>query len=270
MLAFSRALGDSGIFVAQVGEDENMDDLPHSFDPDNPLSVFLDGLESFGFESIVEYSESHGRFIESWGFVVAMKDSASRSNWLRNEAEINLEIVSRITPTTPLVFFDGATMMNYQFASRIAQEIWCRDKVNGECSTGQGFDPFASTIPHTAFNVQPSTVNKGGRGVFSAEFVPKGTVIGLEECVDGMFIPSTTFKLLRDTAHEFDEDSENDNDVSDFWDVVFFGYVDGYGWIDSFYVSFDSHIHCLVILNTFLELITCQISGTPCWRRRSG
>jgi hypothetical protein len=74
MLAFSRALGESGIFVAQVGENENMDDLPASFNPNNPLLVFLDGLESFGFESIVEYSESHGRFIESWGFVVAMKD----------------------------------------------------------------------------------------------------------------------------------------------------------------------------------------------------
>ena len=237
MLAFSRALGETGIFVAQVGEDENMEDLPSNFDPNNPLIVFLDGLESFGFESIVEYSESHGRFIESWGFVVAMKDRESRSSWLRNEAEINLEIAKRITPTTPLVFFDGATMMNYQFGSRITQEIWCRDKVDGECSTGQGFDPFLTSISHTAFDVRPSTVNKGGRGVFATEFVPKETVIGLEECVNGMFLPSTTFQLLRDIAHEFDEKDENKDSVSDFWDVVFFGYIDGYGWIDSSYVS---------------------------------
>ena len=234
MLAFSRALGESGIFVAQVGEDESLDDLPSSFDANNPLLVFLDGLESFGFESINEYSESHGRFIESWGFVVAMKDKDSRSNWLRNEAEINVEIAKRIAHTTPLAFFDGSTMMNYQFASRMTQEIWCRDKVNGECSTGQGFDPFATTISHTAFSVKPSTVNKGGRGVFATELILKDTVIGLEECVNGMFIPSTTFELLRDIARELDE---NDEVVSDFWDVVFHGYVDGYGWIDSVYVS---------------------------------
>jgi hypothetical protein len=234
MLAFSRALGESGIFVAQVGEDENMDDLPASFNPNNPLLVFLDGLETFGFESIIEYSESHGRFIESWGFIVAMKDRDSRSNWLRNEAEINLEIMKRITPTTPLAFFDGATMMNYQFASRITQEIWCRDKINGECSTGQGFDPFVSSMSHTLFTVQPSTVNKGGRGVFATQFVPKDTVIGIEECVNGMFLPSTTYQLLRDIAHEIDE---HDKYVSNFWNVVFFGYVDGYGWIDSVYVS---------------------------------
>ena len=237
MFAFSRALGENGIFIAQVGEDENMDDLPSSFDPEHPLLVFLAGLESFGFESILEYSESHGRFTESWGFVVAMKGRDSRSNWFRNEAEINLEIARRIAPTAPLIFFDGSTMMTYQFESRITQEIWCRDKVDNECSTGQGFDPYVRAISHTAFNVQPSTVNKGGRGVFATEFVAKGTVIGLEECVNGMFLPSTTFELLRDIAEKIDEKDENEDAPSDFWRVVFLGYVDGYGWIDSGYVS---------------------------------
>jgi hypothetical protein len=234
MYAFSQALGDEGIFVAQVGEVENMDDLPTSFYPDNQLGTFLDGLEKFGFESIVDYSEAHGRFIESWGFVVAMKDSASRANWFRNEAEINLQIAQRILPSTELSFFDGASMMQYQFTSRIDEEIWCRDRVDGECSTGHGFDPYLPNLPHSAFTVQPSTVAKGGRGIFATQFVPKGTMIGLEECVHGMFLPSTTFDLMRTAAEEIEDSDENQ--VSDFWDVVFWGYVDGYGWIDSAYV----------------------------------
>jgi hypothetical protein len=245
MLAFSRALGDNGIFVAQVGEVENLDDLPGSFDPDNQLNAFLDGLGKSGFESIIEYSESHGRFIESWGFVVAMKNSESRSNWMRNEAEINIETLQRMSPSAPLLFFDGASMMHYQFVSRITQDIWCRDKTE-ECSTGQGFDPFISSLPHTAFIVQPSTVNKGGRGVFATQLVPKGTVIGLEECVQGMFLPGTTFDLLRNIAREVDNEDEANDFVSDFWDVVYSGYVDGYGWLDNSNVSFNSKLYCVL------------------------
>jgi hypothetical protein len=241
MYAFSRALGDEGIFIAQVGEVEVLDDLPGSFHPNDQLGTFLEGLESFGFESIVDYEESHGRFIESWGFIVAMKSSESRANWFRNEAEVNLQISKRILRSAELLFFDGATMMGYQYTSRIDEEIFCRDKSNGECSTGHGFDPYLSNLPQSDFVVKPSTVVKGGRGVFATKFVPKGTMIGLEECVNGMFLPSTSIDLLRTAAEEVDDDEDQ---ISDFWEVVYWGYIDGYGWIDSVYVSCAIRVVC--------------------------
>jgi len=240
-----------------------LDDLPSLFYPDDQLGAFLDGLQSFGFESIVSYEESHGRFIESWGFVVAMKNSGSRSNWFRNEAELNIQIFKRVLVPAELLFFDGATMMDYQYPSRIEEEIWCRDKWNGECGTGHGFDPFFPNLPHTDFVVQPSTVVKGGRGVFSTKFIPKGSMIGLEECVNGMFLPSTTFELMRTAAEEVDDD----NQISDFWDVVFWGYIDGYGWIDNFYVSlyaWERSVISLMFLPCFVTY--CVIEESTCWR----
>lgn len=235
MEAFSRALGEDGIFIAQVGEMDEFDDPPASLFPNDHFVSFVQGLEQFGFESIVDYEEAHGRLVEVWAFVLAMKDSETRANWYMNEAELNLKISQRSMKTTngesPFLFFDGASMMHYQFASRIVEETWCRDKPE-RCLTGHGYDPELMNAPRSSFEVRPSIIAKGGRGVFATDFIPKGSVIGLEECVHGMFLPSTTFALMREAAEEIDET------ISEFWDVVFWGYVDGYGWIDSSYVSF--------------------------------
>ena len=235
MEAFSRALGDNGIFVAQVGEIDDIDDPPESLFPKDHFVSFVNGLENFGFESIVDYAEAHGRLIEVWSFVLAMKNSETRMNWFMNEAEMNLKIAQRSVRTKdgslPFRYFDGASMMQYQFASRIAEETWCRGKA-GVCSTGHGFDPEMTNAPLSSFEVKPSLIPNAGRGVFATEFIAKGSVIGLGECIHGMFLPSTTFDLLREGAYKFD------GVISEFWDVVFWGYVDGYGWIDSIYVSF--------------------------------
>jgi hypothetical protein len=233
--AFSRALGDDGIFVAQVGELESVDDPPESVYPDSRFVSFVKGLELVGFESIIDYAESHGRFTESWSFVLAMKNSESRASWFLSEAEMSIRIARRAMPTrsgeVPFLFFDGATMAHYQFAPRVVEEVWCRDKP-AECATGHGYDPeVAVNLPRSSFEVRGSRVAMGGRGVFAKEFVPKGAVIGLDECVHGMFLPSTAFALLRRAAEEIDES------VTEFFDVFRWGYIDGYGWLDSAYVS---------------------------------
>jgi hypothetical protein len=197
--AFSRALGDDGIFIAQVGELKSVDDPPESIFLDNQFVSFVKGLELFGFESIIDYAESHGRFTESWSFVFAMKNSESRASWFLSEAKMNIRIAQRTMPTrsgdVPFLFFDGATMAQYQFARRVVEDGWCRDKPD-ERATGHGYDPdVAVNLPRSSFEVRGSRVATGGRGVFAKEFVPKGAVIGLDECVHGMFLPSTMFAL---------------------------------------------------------------------------
>jgi hypothetical protein len=120
--AFSRALSDDGICFAKVDELESVDDPPESIFPDNLSASFVKGLELFGFESVIGYAESPGRFTESWSFVLAMKNSANRASWFLSEAEMNIRIAQRTMPTrsgdVPFLFFDGATMAQYQFAPR--------------------------------------------------------------------------------------------------------------------------------------------------------
>jgi hypothetical protein len=269
--AFSRALGDDGIFIAQVGELENVDDPPESVYPDNHFVSFVKGLKLFGFESIIDYAESHGRLVESWSFVLAMKNSESRASWFLSEAEMNIRIAQRAMPTrsgdVPFLFFDGATMAQYQFAPRVVEDVWCRDKPD-ECATGHGYDPeVAVNLPRSSFEVRSSRVAMGGRGVFAKEFVPKGAVIGLDECVHGMFLPSATFALLRRAAEEIDES------VTEFFDVLRWGYIDGYGWLDSAYVSLSVVSAGSVLLVFYLTILLPQTMRSfldagiaCCWR----
>jgi hypothetical protein len=122
---------------------------------------------------------------------------------------------------------DGASMMQYQFPSRVAEVTFCRGHA---CEGQHGFDPELVNFPVSAFEVKPSVVANGGRGVFAKVFVPKGSLIGLEDCVHGMFSPSRTVELMERAGAAYGASSE-------FWNVVDTAYFDGYGWSESFYVS---------------------------------
>jgi len=223
--SFSNALGDSGILVAQVGSSEVF----------NAAIPFTDGLDAAGFESVVGFEEAHGRFEGgAWSFIVAMKDWDTRANWFRNPAEWNTQIGPRLLRTKngelPLRYFDEASVVNSRSPSRSVEDTWCR-KYPKECKGGHGFDPELVNIPVSSFEVKPSVIAKGGRGVFAKELIPKGAVIGLEECVDGMHVDSKTFQVLEEAGNLF-------RDASKFWSVVYDGYIDGYGWMGHEYVSF--------------------------------
>lgn len=239
-----------------------MDDPPESLLPADQLASLVTGLEHAGFKSVVDYTEAHGRLVKMSSFVVAMKDNDSRTNWFMSEAEINLKISKRTMRTktgeSPFLFFDGASMMQYQFSSRVAEEVWCRDKPD-ICSAGHGYAPEKASVPVSSLEVRPSVIAKGGRGLFASEFIPKGTVIGLEDCVNGMFLSGTTYRLMNEAADMF-----NDT-VSEFIDTLSRGYVYGYGW-DSFeYVRFvgcdcDRAVICLLEY----ELTDLTAPGAAC------
>jgi hypothetical protein len=231
MDALANALGEEGIFAAQVGEADELDDPAELFDDEEQLTDFLKGLERTGFESVLDYHEAHGRLLNPWSFLLAMKDSTYRSNWFMNEAELNAEIQQRILSTTtgdsPLLYFDGATMATYQFPSRLVEEPWCRGQ-SALCKKGHGYDPFVQDNPMSSFEVRSSLLRGGGRGVFAKEFIPKDSYVSLGECVHSVFVQPKTYDIMEESARFF-------QDASGYWKVLYFGYIDGYGWQDSFY-----------------------------------
>ena len=220
---WSQALGDSGILVSQWGMAESFHEMTH----------FLEDLDDKGFKSVVSFEESHGRLDRSWIFVVALKDWETRSNWWRNSAEVDFQIYQRTVRTTtselPLQFFDGATMMKYQTPSRQLENAWCQ-KYPHNCKRGHGFDPDTVHVPVSMFEVKTSVIAKGGRGVFAKQFISKGSVVALDDCVHGMFVHSTSLEVMEDTYASY-------GDVSQFWSTVLDGYLDGYGWEDNDYVG---------------------------------
>ena len=231
MDALSNALGSEGIFVAQVGETDSFDDAPETLYPDHDFSSFLRHLQQAGFESISDFDEAHGRLGAQWSFLIAKKDHESRAKWFKNEAELQREMHNRLLTAkdgeSPLRFFDGASMMQYQFPSRVVETIWCRGHPE-ECESGHGYDPELSFVPVTAFEVKPSAIANGGRGVFTKEFIPKGSIIALDKCVHSMYASSGTSTVL-DESHE--------NFEADFFEVLYSLYLEGYGWSGNEHVS---------------------------------
>jgi hypothetical protein len=238
--ALSNALGEKGVLVAQLGETDYSDDPVDEYCGD--LSgAFIDGLIDEGFQSVSVYTESHGRFEAPWKFFVAMKSKSSRSIWMSSEAEIQLSMQMRSLSSKSgeslFKYFDGPTMKTYEFPPRVMEDVWCT-KYPEECGNGHGFDPEIKDAKLSSFEVSISTIAKGGRGVFAREFVAKGSYIGLTDCVNGMFLSSKTLDLLQ-TSTEY-------NRESDYFQCFMEGYVDGYGWLDSDYVSVNTLISVVV------------------------
>jgi hypothetical protein len=125
----------------------------------------------------------------------------------------------------------------------VHEDVWCRDdnSWNGECRIGHGFDPEVPNIAIEAFEVRQSGVPSGGRGIYAKKAIPQGAYIGLEECVNGMFVPPVTLNLLDDCL----------NLDLPYWKTFSLGYLDGYGWSDGFYVSI------------------CLFECTPCYQSNS-
>jgi hypothetical protein len=209
----------------------------------------MNALIDEGFQSINVYTESHGRFDTPWKYFVGMKDFSSKSTWMKSEPEIALAVrqrtVSTLSGNSSLKYFDGATMKTYEFPERVMEDKWCAQH-RESCGNGHGFDPEIPDIPRSLFEVDYSKIAKGGRGVFAKTFVPKGSFIGLEECVHGMFIPSTSYNLMEQSVSHFKN--------NDYLQCLVGGYIEGYGWSDNEYVSCNAHIslHFALILYCIL------------------
>jgi hypothetical protein len=201
-----------------------------------------------GFSNLVDYIEEQRKFL------LVMKCSQTRSKWLWNEAEWNVKLYQRVVPTSlPLFFIDGASMLQYQFALRTVEESWCRKypltTVNtASCLTGHGFVPEISDVPLSTFVIQPSKAVNGGRGFFTTQPIASGSTIALGACVEGIHVPSSTFQFIIDGYYRMEHAN-----ISDFWDVTYVGFIEGYGWISQDYVSYFA---CLSICIPAIRILS--------------
>ena len=188
---------------------------------------------------MVDYME------EAKKFLVVMKCSQSRSKWLWNEAEWNLKLHQRLVPSylpTTVTFIDGASIMHYQFATRTVEESWCRKyPITGSntptCMNGHGFDPDIMDTPSSSCVVRHSNEVNGGRGVFTTVPIAEGSTVALGSCVQGIVVPSSTLEHLIAGS-----DHMAKTQVSYFWNVVYLGFMEGYGWFEN---DFASSFCCL-------------------------
>jgi hypothetical protein len=254
LTAIDTVLGECGLLVTHIGPSETLRNLPISYlrtihsdrlanvDDTNRWVLLIDALQHIkGFVNIVDYNEQHEKF------VVGMKCKQCRANWIWNPALFQIQMAQRrtnhhhndddddgtlLSTPPPLHFFDGPTMIQYQFPSRIVEEIWCRDDYDNNDSSfcrGHGYDPDIVNVPLSSLVVGTSLVANGGRGVFTTQPITKGSYIIVDDCVEGIIIPIPTLDILYTAVSEM-------SNVTDFWDVVTEGFVDGYGWMDNFLV----------------------------------
>ena len=223
--------------MAQVGEDEELVDPMRSHVHLGQLQTFITNIEQVGFQTIKEYSEVHGGFMAVWKFLIAFKDPSYKANWYANEAEIDLKVRERSMPTvsgeSPFRYFDGATMMVYQYPSRISEEVFCRTQPTPAlCEEGHGFDPERQNAPISAFEVKPSKIPNAGRGVFFKEAFPKGTYIAVDEGVNDMMLLPFALSII---------ESMLGTEMKDRW-KVFQYYIYGYGFYSDFYGMTSSSV----------------------------
>jgi hypothetical protein len=236
-------LKDDGIIIAQTGtsprsgseyvaSDYYRETFPNIWD--FASSRVLDE----NFEKIIEYSEfvkdecvQKSRCLPR-RFFICMKDKSLVSNRAATEAEISLLIQKSTKKYPDFLHFDAAMMKNYQIPSRIAEDADCKDSPDSIDFYGKhGYDPFVQNFPlKSSFEVRHSTVKNGGRGVYATKYIPRGSYLGLEEIVQGMLILPSTLHLLEIFSDEFDG-------KIDYFKLLFWGYVHGYGWYEEIYVS---------------------------------
>jgi hypothetical protein len=150
---------------------------------------------------IEDYTEAHGGLMGVWKYRIAMRNDYSFARWHRNQAEVDMEIHKRAMQTTdnksPFRFFDGSTMMEYQYPARPLEEVFCRaDPPSESCKKGHGWDPENRNAPMSVLEVKESPILNARHGIFTKEDLVEGTFVALEETVHDILVMPETLELI--------------------------------------------------------------------------
>ena len=221
-------LSFEGVFVVQLGESPENVDPSDEFGPFRNRAKMTAQLQKFGFESIHVFDEGHCDFFHPWTILVALKNYESRSNWYRNAAEIQIELIERIVQTKSgnpaLLHFDAATMISYQIPSKSFESIYCRqDDEPEECDDYYGFWPDINNIPISHVQVKKSGVSEqAGRGIFAVNDIPKDSMIDLGQGTKAFHMAPTTWGVF-DTLYDWvEEKSEREVIASEMSGLKYF------------------------------------------------
>ncbi len=180
--------------------------------------------------------QSHAGFLGIWTYLVAFKSFETRKAWYAGEAEIELlrhrRSMRTSSGTSPFRYFDASTKKSYKLPSRSAEVVFCREEPRPPgCEHGHGFDPERPLVPVSSLQVKSSLIGKSaGRGVVAKVNIPKGAYIAIDDAVNKVFFPPSTFALI-------DELVASNNEAFEVFSNAFDYYMHGYGFQGEFYVS---------------------------------
>lgn len=163
---------------------------------------------------------------------MAFVSPSNKMRWFANEAEVNLAIKKRMRSTTagksPLLYFDGATMQTYQYASRSDEVVYCRTVPNAYgCSQTHGIDPKIKEIPSASLVLNANNDEGAGLGIFTKVDVPEGSYLAMKEQTKDIFIPPSTYELIYNfSQHPIGYEHS-----------FFSAFLNGYGCENQFFVS---------------------------------
>lgn len=188
-------MNTDGIYISQMGESGHMEDAPLDLSAKNVEAVLIDALQDFGFKAITSYTEMHGNFLGVWGFLIALREPEQKARWFRNSAMLDMAISQRMLRSKdgsiPLRYFDGATMMGYQFPTRVDEIIYCRqDPTPAGCEAGHGFNPESANVPLNSFQI-------ADRGLYAKKNLPEGSYFAIDESVHQVMLSPSTSRLLK-------------------------------------------------------------------------
>ena len=133
--------------------------------------------------------------------------------------------IMTVDGSSPFEFFDGATMVNYQFPSQASVDLFCRRQPLPEgCEVrSHGFNPETVNFSEEFFNVTASTAGlHAGRGVVAKTTIPQGSYLMLESMVHPVTVdPSSSFLIEEMSDHRVAEE---------FQYYVITAFVHGYGY----------------------------------------
>lgn len=163
---------------------------------------FINQLKEIGFMSIHVYEDGYCKFVEPRSMLVALKDYKTRSNWFRNEAELQIQLQERVRE--PNLYVDAPTMLSYQVPSKATENIYCHDEEGDECNYRFQSLPLDSVnIPVSELAVKKSTVSEmAGRGLFAGDHdIPRHATLGVELTVNNFSILPLSWKII-DSIYE--------------------------------------------------------------------
>jgi hypothetical protein len=178
-------------------------------------------------------------------------------NWFTNEAAVSLRVQRRSLQTvdgkSPFLYFDGATMMSYQYPSKQSEVVFCRREPTPEgCTGGRGYDLDRINIPISALEVKQSSLGEhAGRGVFAKIDIPASSYVGLEESVHNTIYMDPSNYALASSWCRTDDKCHWSSSVGTGGNIEMF--MHGYGHSFSYHVS-DSFRFQALLLRLFLTL----------------
>jgi hypothetical protein len=201
MKALSNALRRDGILISQLGENFQFHNPGLHYSVKRIEYEFMQNLIEYGFDRMEDYTEAHGGFSAEWKYKILFKcGECHHSRWHRNQAMVELDIKKRsmkcINDCNLFRFFDGATMMGYQYVSRVNEAVFCRDVPQNLpdrqelwCENRHGYDP---EVQHFQTKALPNHFNLSDGKVEDFPFY-----VGLDMLTQNIVIPPMTTNLVQ-------------------------------------------------------------------------